>query len=226
MAEEGSKDVPVTGKGDKRMITGLLGCTPAGKLLPPQLIYQGTTKGCHPPESVNFPKDWNISHSANHWSNQATMAEYFDKVLFPYFAATKKELGLPKEQKSLVVLDVFKAHTAEATLKLLEDNNVKHYFVPASCTGDLQPLDVSGNKTFKDSLEGNFTQWYADIVTASIDDGEDISNVQVSMQLSYLKPIHARWLISAFDHLKSQPDCILAGWVKSGLREAIDKARE
>ena len=68
MAEEGVKQVPVVGKDDKREITALLAATASGKLLPPQLIYQGKTTGCHP--KVTFPEKWNVTHSDNHWSTE------------------------------------------------------------------------------------------------------------------------------------------------------------
>ena len=41
----------------------------SGDLLPPQL--QGKTENCHP--KVDFPEEWDIWHSENHWSNESTM---------------------------------------------------------------------------------------------------------------------------------------------------------
>jgi len=65
--EQGAKQVPITGIDDKRQITAVLANTPTGVLLPPQLIYGGKTDKCHP--NFQFPDDWNVTHSANHWSN-------------------------------------------------------------------------------------------------------------------------------------------------------------
>ena len=42
MEKQGSRQVPVVGKEDKREITVLLTVTATGKLLPPQVIYQDT----------------------------------------------------------------------------------------------------------------------------------------------------------------------------------------
>ena len=64
MDQEGSQQVPVVGKKDKRKITGLLAVTASATLLPPQLIYQGKTVGCHP--RITFPQEWNVTHSDNH----------------------------------------------------------------------------------------------------------------------------------------------------------------
>ena len=53
MAERGCTQVPVVGKEDKRETTVVLAVTASGKLLPPQLIYQGKTNGCH--LKITFP---------------------------------------------------------------------------------------------------------------------------------------------------------------------------
>ena len=56
--------------------------TLTGEILPIQLIYKGTTEKFHP--HYNFPCDWLISHSSNHWSNEGTMIEYITEVIVPY----------------------------------------------------------------------------------------------------------------------------------------------
>ena len=35
-------------------------------------------------------------------------------------------------------------------------------FVPASCTGELQPIDVAGNDEFKKNIKNFFINWYSD----------------------------------------------------------------
>ena len=64
MEKEGTKQVPVVGKDDKREVTILLSIAATGDLLPPQVIhvYQGKTSECH--VNVTFPEGWNITHSA------------------------------------------------------------------------------------------------------------------------------------------------------------------
>ncbi len=225
MEEAGSKDVAITGLEDKRMITALLCYSLKLDMLPPQVIYHGTTPKCHP-RGVQFPDGWNITHSKNHWSTVPTMKEYFDKVLLPTLKKIKTALQLPESQQSLVILDCYKVHQCEEVIDHLRNNNCRVKFVPASCTPDLQPLDVSGNGKFKGSMEDSFTGWYADKVADSLRNGVDLSKVQASLTLTEMKPIHARWLIRAFDDLKSSPLAILTGWEKSGIRAAVDAARK
>ena len=78
MAPRGARQVNGEGKDDKRGITMLLASTINGRLLPPQVIYTGTTERCHP--HYSFPEDWNITQTPSHWSNTESMHEYLQKV--------------------------------------------------------------------------------------------------------------------------------------------------
>ena len=122
--EEGVKQVAVVGNDDKREITALLAATVSGKLLAPQLIYQGKTTGYHP--KVTFPEKWNVTHSDNHWSNEKTMLEYLDCVIIPYVVKTRNTLDLPEDQPVLAIFHVFAAHRCNSVLEKLQCNNIHH----------------------------------------------------------------------------------------------------
>ena len=147
MAEQGCTQVPVVGKEDKREITVVLAVTASGTLLPPQLIYQGKTNGWHP--KITFPTKGNVTHSENHWSTAETMIEYFDNVIIPYVVETRRELELADDHPALAIFDVFAAHRCSNVLAKLQENSIHQVYVPASCTGELQPLDVGVNGDFK-----------------------------------------------------------------------------
>ena len=78
MHMSGEKIVPIAACDDKQEITAVLAATVTGKSLKPQLLYKGTTKGCHP--TVEFPSGWDIWHSANYWSNEETMKRFVEKI--------------------------------------------------------------------------------------------------------------------------------------------------
>ena len=196
-------------------MTAVLAATASGQLLPPQLLYQGKTDKCLP-AAVNFPKDWDVHHSPNHWSNTETMVRYIDTIINPYVESQRKAFSLPQQQ-ALCIFDVFKAHQAEEVLQKLKSNNIHCVFVPASCTGELQPLDVSVNKVYKEKLKACFEQWYSDKVEAQLNSGVNIASVQVNLSLTNIKPIHAKWIISAHKEVESRPDLIKVGFAKSGI---------
>ena len=117
MAGEGSKQVPVVGKEDKREITVLLTISAAGTLLPPQVIYQGKTRGCH--AKITFPPNWHITHSDSHCSTEATMLEFLDHVIVPYVNATRAKLELPEDHIRSLSIHIRSQHVLEAVCNRL-----------------------------------------------------------------------------------------------------------
>ena len=80
----------ITGLEDKRQITALLSCTMSGTLLPPQILYQGKLDQCHP--NAQFPSDWDIFYTENHWSNEQSMLRFVDTIISLYINETREKL--------------------------------------------------------------------------------------------------------------------------------------
>ncbi len=55
--------------------------------------------------------------------------------------------------------------------------------------------------------------------------GKTAKEVYIDLKLSYLKPKHTRWVLSAFDKLKNNTDVFKAGWEKTGITASIAAAR-
>lgn len=221
MAEEGSRQVSVVGKEDKREIMVFLAVTASGFLIPPQVIYQGKTPGCHP--RITFPPKWNITHSDNHWSNETTMVEYLEEIIIPYVTETRKKLELADDHPALAIFDVFAAHRCSSVLAKLQSHNIHQVFVPAGCTGELQPLDVGVNQDFKQLMKNSFSRWYAEEVREALDHGVAISDVRVDLRASVVKPLHANWLISTITTLSDKKDTIKKPFETVGILEAFEQ---
>ena len=221
MAEEGSKRVEVAALNDKRQFTSTLAVTMSGEFLPRQIIYQGKTERCHP--TYAFPKGFDIFHTANHWANGETMVRYITNIILPYVARVKEEKNLPADQPALVIFDVFCGHRVEDVETVLEDNKLLSVLVPSNCTDLLQPLDLSTNKAVKDHLRANFQTWYAEQVTSQLQQGKKAEEVKVDMRLSILKEMQAKWIVSAFDYLRSHPEIGINGFKTAGIVKAIEE---
>lgn len=124
------------------------------------------------------------------------------------------------KQTALTVFDVFKAHRSEKVLNALRQANIKTVFVPACCTDELQPLDAIPNKLFKDQLKSSFNSYYADQVTAKL--GENLSVNTIDIRTSVVKPLHARWIMQAFDKLSSDKEMFVKSFEKCGI---VDPSR-
>ena len=96
--------------------------------------------------------------------------------------------------------------------------------LPANMTHFFQPLDLTVNREAKKFMKDQFTAWYSAQIHTQLDSGVALDDVDVDMRLSVLKPIHATWLVSMFNHLSSSEGriSIAKGWKKAGISEVID----
>ena len=93
---------------------------------------------------------------------------------------------------------------------------------PSNCTDILQPLDLSVNKPFKDKLRIGFSEWYAEKVTKQMENGTQVDCVNVDMRMSVVKELSSRWIVSAYDYIRSSPEIVLNGFRKAGITSAIE----
>ena len=92
-----------------------------GTFLPIQIIYEGETRRCL--TKFDFPADFIVTFSDNHWSNTEKSIELFEKVIFPCLKQLKASLKYPKEQMSLIIMDTFKGQDNNVILNLCQ----KHF---------------------------------------------------------------------------------------------------
>ena len=220
MEQQGAKSVPLVGKGKSKQITGTFAISQTGDFLPIQLIYEGKTRRCLP--STDFPKEFNITLTKNHWSNEEKAIEFIETIILPFLTSKKEKLGLPQDQKSMLIFDVFRGQTTQKVTDFIEENNCVILHVPNNMTNYFQMLDLNVNGHAKEFLKKKFENWYAEEVQKQLNTGKDIYDVEVSMKLSNMKPKHAQWIIGLYDHLRNSKEMILESWKMAGLEEAFD----
>lgn len=218
---------PVGSKGDKRGITAVIGSSIKGRLLPPQLIYKGTTTRCHP--KFSFPDSWNLTQNMNHGSTSETMHEYLKKVLIPYSVYWREKLGLPADQKALLILDVYGPHTEDSFNEACEVANICRVFVPPGCTSSLQPLEAEGgvNYVIKQRLCAKFDEYsYEAFDNALRLDCTMADDYVAHLRSSTIKPQHAKWFLASINEVAVNHDLIRRGWEKSGIMDVFFEALE
>lgn len=105
----------------------------------------------------------------------------------------------------------------KSLLQKLAANNIEHVFVPASCTGLLQPNDLNINNVFKTAMMNRFTQWYARCVQEVVEKGQSVADVKIDLRASVMKPVHAAWLIEVYADLENSRDTIRIGYTLAGI---------
>ena len=55
--------------------------------------------------------------------------------------------------------------------------------------------------------------------------GKDLEEIDVKLQLTTLKPLHAKWITELYNHMTSGggKQVVLNGWRAAGIRQAIDQ---
>lgn len=220
LEKKGATRVEIAGMDDKRQITATLAGTMSGHFLPAQIIYSGKTPACLP--NVEFPEDWFVTFTPNHWANEDTMIGYINNIILPYVTGMRVKLQLPQTHPALAIFDHFEGQLTPRVQDCLEDNHIIMIDVPANCTDRLQPMDLSVNKPFKDQLKTSFQYWYSDQVRMQLMQiGE---HRPVDLRLSVLKPMGAKWLINAFAYIQDNPDIIKNGFKEAGITDALSSA--
>ena len=154
-----------------------------------QLIYEGKTPRCLP-KDVEFPKEFDVTFTPNHWSNEEKSKQLLDNVIFPYLKKKKYDLGLPGDQKSLLIYDVFTGQTTKNIKEYIEENDCVIVYVPNNMTHYFQPLDLTVNAVAKHFLKDKFELRYANEVKKQLDEGTEVYEIDIPLKLSILKPIH------------------------------------
>lgn len=85
--KKGRSCVEVVGLKNKRQTTAVFSGSMSGNFLPVQLVYQGKTTKCLP--TVDFPEQWHLVYTLNHWCNEDTMVDYLEKIFLMLKAKEK-----------------------------------------------------------------------------------------------------------------------------------------
>jgi hypothetical protein len=139
--EQGSRQVLIHGKEEKRAFTTVLATSNDGTVLPTQSVHKGKTPASLPSFNRRAPaeeKGHRFSlNPSKHWSSLETTKRWFDEILFPYREQMIKKHGLEPTAKVIVYIDCWSVHRSAALgawLRAPEQKFVVPIFVPANCT--------------------------------------------------------------------------------------------
>ena len=130
-------------------------------------------------------------------------------------------MKLEDNHKALLLFDIFKGQKTQAVIDLIDEYNCLSVFAPPNLTHIFQPLDLPINAKAKRFLNGKFEAWYSQQVTMPLNEGSDVCAINITLNLSAMKPIHARWLVSFYDHMQNQVDLIKQSFYMAGIYVAI-----
>ena len=97
-----------------------------------------------------------------------------------------------------MIFNAFKRHKGEqiTTCTLLREKHLHPVLVPNNSTDQLQLIDLSINKPFKDHLQKKFTAWCAERVKDQVNKGVELEDCKVNLKLLIMKGVKAIWMVS------------------------------
>ena len=166
---KGSTQVDIAGSDDKRQITVLVTSTAAGELLPLQIIFTGSTSASLPSVAASksaIEAGFHLTNTKNHWSNLQTMKLYIENIIVPYVTRTRMELKLDDDSRFVLLMDCWSVHRGKEFRNYLTKFHptLIPLFIPAGCTGDAQPADLTIQRAIKIAFKKKFQFWLANVV--------------------------------------------------------------
>ena len=228
LATRNSKHVSISGSSDKRAVTATFGITLNNSFLPMQLISGGKTIQSLP--KFKFPSSFSLSVNPTHFSHTKESISLIEDVIIPYVVSQLKSLGVGEDQYALLILDVLSGQMTELVNKKLKENHILFVRVPANMTKLFQPLDLTFNRSFQGmvftfTFALKFTEWYSKRISEDIDKEIQLEDIDIKLKLSVLKPLHAKWLVEAFNFFTSPEggEIMANGWKQAGITSAVFK---
>jgi hypothetical protein len=186
-----------------------------GTLLQPQLIYACKTERCLP--KCDFPDLWDITFRS---------LKVTGVMKSPCFVMVRQSLyymckGLTPSCEILSAgcssLWFVSGPSDSKCCDKVKGHWYYPLFVPACCTDRLQSVDVAVNYDYKDVLMAHFHEWYTQQVTDILNRSDESTRTPGDLKSSTLKPIHAKWIVSAHTQIENWDDQVQTGFRKAGL---------
>ena len=73
----------------------------------------------------------------------------------------------------------------------------------------------------KKKLKAKFIDWYASDVSEKLRNGTPLEDIKVNLNISVLKPMHARWMVEVLEDLGQDQAIIITDFNKAGILEAF-----
>ena len=72
-------------------------------------------------------------------------------------------------------------------------------------------------------MKNKFSTWYGNQISKQLDEGVKVDSVDVKLQLTTLKPLHAQWVVDFYNEMTSSKgkNIIESGWRAAGITDAI-----
>ncbi|CAI7905832.1 unnamed protein product [Closterium sp. NIES-54] len=97
-----------------------------------------------------------MSCHENGWIDANGVIQWLEECVKPFL----KPGFMRHARSSMVVLDSYRGHLTDVVKEKFRELNCVPAIIPSGCTAEVQPLDVSINKSFKASVRQQYQKWF------------------------------------------------------------------
>ncbi|CAI7819330.1 unnamed protein product, partial [Closterium sp. NIES-54] len=153
-----------------------------------------------------------VSCHENGWMDANGVIQWLEECVKPFL---KPGFGR-HARSSMVVLDSYRGHLTDAVKEKFRELNCVPAIIPSGCTAEVQPLDVSINKSFKASVRQQYQKWFQE-------EGQE----QLTKAGNLKKPppeVVVRWISRAWKAVPA--DLIKRAFLTCGISNALDGSED
>ena len=72
-------------------------------------------------------------------------------------------------------------------------------------------------------MRETFSEWYSRQILHASENGSEVTYAKVAVQLTIMKPLHAKWLSEFYNYIKSSDgqEITRNAWLRSGITNAV-----
>ena len=142
----GEKSITLKSTGnEKNRFTVMVGAYGDGRKMPPYIIFKRKTF----PKNINWPDGVIVRNHEKGWMDAALTKDWIKNVWC-------KEQS---EGRRMLVLDAFRCHRMPMVKDILSEDRTDLVIIPDGMTGQLQVMDVSCNRPFKQKMRQKWNEW-------------------------------------------------------------------
>lgn len=208
---EGSKQIGIVGKEEKRAFTAVLAVSASGALLPTQFIWKGATERSLPSSTAPSREEaarlgFLFSYNPDtYWSDFGSMEQFIENIVVPFFMEHKRRLGYPDDHECTLLLDCWSVHRSRLFRRLVRIRWpwLRLRYIPGGCTGLAQPCDVGMQRPYKLSIKKSQLQDTINETLAHLEVSEDPSTLKLDSRIGTLRDRSVAWGVKAWNDVNN-----------------------
>ncbi|CAI5951438.1 unnamed protein product [Closterium sp. NIES-65] len=144
----------------------------------------------------------------NGWMDESAVQTWLSNEVLPHLNPQRGQ----NARRAMLVLDSYRGHITQTMLQSYRTHSITLAVIPAGCTSQIQPLDVSINRCFKAAVRARYARWF-------MREGIHLKTKKGNLQRPP-HPVVLQWIAEAWDQVPKQ--IIIDAFRHCGISSKLD----